>query len=152
MRLKSKLVHGIQAVAEGGLVAMVVVGLMAGAAFASGGAGPNRSSTSTISMVVMGTSGVAGAAPIQATYGGTVSFDVSTTATAYPFVNLKCFQNGVLVAQGWAGFFDGALGDRMFGLYSPQWTSGAADCTANLDMNTSGKWKVLASTTFHVSA
>jgi hypothetical protein len=152
VRLKSRFVHGIQAVAEGGLLALVVVGLMAGVAFASNGAGPNKSSTSTISMVVVGTAGVAQAATVQATYGGTVTFDVATTATAYPFVNLKCYQNGVLVAQGWAGFFDGALGDGMFGLYSPQWTGGAADCTANLDMKANTRWKVLASTSFHVGA
>jgi uncharacterized membrane protein YeaQ/YmgE (transglycosylase-associated protein family) len=150
VRLKSNFVHGIQAIVEGSLLAMIVVGLLAGAAFASGG--PTKSSTSTISMVVVGTSGATGAATVQATYGGTITFDVATTATAYPFVNLKCYQNGVLVAQGWAGFFAGALGDEMFGLYSPQWTSGAADCTANLDMKVNTKWKVLASTSFHVSS
>jgi hypothetical protein len=130
---------------------MVVVGLMAGAAFASGGAAP-KSSTSTISMVVVGTAGVTAAATVQATYGDTITFDVSTTATAYPYVNLLCYQNGTLVAQGWAGFFDGALGNGTFRLYSPQWTGGAADCTANLDMKSNNKWKVLASTTFHVDA
>jgi hypothetical protein len=150
VRFKSKIVHGIQAVAEGGILALVVGGLAVGAAFASGG--PNRSSTSTISLMVVGTAGVATAATIDATYGGTVSFNISTTATAYPFVNLKCYQNGALVAQGWAGFFDGALGSRTFGLYSPQWTGGAADCTANLDMKSGTKWKVLATTAFHVGA
>jgi hypothetical protein len=151
VRLKSKLAHGIQAVAEGGLLAVVVVGLMAGAAFASGGQG-SRESSSTINVVVVGTFGATGAASTQAVYGGKVTFDISTGATAYPFVNLKCYQNGNLVAEGWDGFFDGALGDRMFGLYSPQWTAGAADCTANLVMKVNTKWKVLASTSFHVSA
>ena len=75
----------------------------------------------------------------------------ATDATASPYVNLKCYQSGNLVAEGWAGFFDGALGDRTFGLYSPQWTGGAADCTAWLDMYSHGKWKELASTSFHVS-
>jgi hypothetical protein len=149
MRLRSKLVHGVQAVAEGGLVALVVVGLVSGAALASGG--PNKSSTSTINMVVVGTAGVTAAATVQATYGDTVTFDVSTAA-ASPYVNLLCYQNGTLVAQGWAGFFDGALGDRTFRLYSPQWTSGAADCTANLDVKSNGKWKVLATTAFQVGA
>jgi len=65
MRLRSKLVHGVQAVAEGGLVALVVVGLVSGAALASGG--PNKSSTSTINMVVVGTAGVTAAATVQAT-------------------------------------------------------------------------------------
>jgi hypothetical protein len=151
VRLKSRLVHGTQAVAEGGFLALVVVGLAAGAAFAGNGAGPDKSPTSTISLVVVGTAGVSTSATVQATYGGTVTFDIATTA-AYPYVNLKCYQNGVLVSQSWAGFFDGALGNRTFRLYSPQWTGGAADCTANLDIKTNNKWKVLASTSFHVSA
>jgi len=54
-----------------------------------------------------------------------------------------------LVAQGWEGFFAGSLDDQMFGLYSPQWTGGEADCTANL---TTPPWMVLASTSFHVYA
>jgi len=149
MRLRSKLVHGVQAVAEGGILALIVVGLVSGAALASGG--PNKTSTSTISMVVVGTAGVTAAATVQATYGDTVTFDVSTAA-ASPYVNLLCYQNGTLVAQGWAGYFDGALGDRTFRLYSPQWTSGSADCTANLDVKSNNRWKVLATTSFHVSA
>ena len=152
MRLKSKVIHGIQAVLEGGLLALVVAGLMAGAAFAGGGGGSRQATSSTISVVVVGVSGATGAASIQAAYGGKVTFDISTGATAYPFVNLMCYQNGNLVAEGWDGFFDGALGDRTFGLYSPKWTGGAADCTANLAMKVNAKWKVLASTSFHVSA
>jgi hypothetical protein len=85
----------------------------------------------------------------QAHWGQTVTFDVSTTATDQPWVNLNCYQNGVLVAQGWEGFFAGSLDDQMFGLYSPQWTGGEADCTANL---TTPQWAVLASTSFHVYA
>jgi hypothetical protein len=99
-------------------------------------------STSSISLVLP-----SGAS--EPRFGDHVTFSVST-ATAYPYVNLKCYQNGNLIGEGWAGFFDGALGDRTFGLYSPQWTGGAADCTAYLDMNSNGKWKQLASTSFHV--
>jgi hypothetical protein len=82
-------------------------------------------------------------------YGDTVTFDVATTATAEPWVNLKCFQNGVLVAQGWNGFFDGSITGRNFGLYSGAWSGGAADCTAYL---TNPQWSVLASTSFHADA
>jgi hypothetical protein len=151
MRIKSIFVHGLQAVAEGGLVALMIVGLMAGTAFASNGGGPIKSSSS-ISLVVLGASSGTTSATSDPQYGGQVTFDISTTATAYPFVNLKCYQNGTLVAEGWAGFFDGALGNQAFGLYSPQWTGGAADCTANLDMKSNAKWKVLATTSFHVGA
>ena len=101
-------------------------------------------SASSISLVLP--SGVS-----QPRFGDQVTFSIST-ATTYPYVNLKCYQNGNLIGEGWAGFFNGALGDRTFGLYSPQWTGGAADCTAYLDMDANGRWKQLASTSFHVNA
>lgn len=82
-------------------------------------------------------------------YGQTVTFNISTTATTEPWVNLKCYQNGVLVAEGWNGYFEGSLTGRNFGLYSPMWTGGAADCTAWL---TTPQWTQLASTSFHVYA
>jgi len=79
----------------------------------------------------------------------TVTFNISTTATSQPWVNLKCYQNKVLVAEGWNGYFDGSLTGRNFMLASPAWTGGAADCTAYL---TNPSWTVLASTSFHVDA
>jgi hypothetical protein len=82
-------------------------------------------------------------------WGGMVTFNVSTGATSEPWVDLKCYQNGVLVSQMWNGFFSGSLTTENFGLYSPQWTGGAADCTADL---TTPQWSVLASTSFHVYA
>ena len=41
--------------------------------------------------------------------GDVVTFNISTTATDQPFVNLLCYQSGVLVAEGWEGYFEGAL-------------------------------------------
>ncbi len=84
-------------------------------------------------------------------YGDSVTFNLSTTATDQPWVNLQCFQNGVLVLQGWNGFFPASITGTTFGLYSGAWSGGAADCTAYLDMYSNG-WKVLASTSFHVNA
>ncbi|HZN87352.1 MAG TPA: hypothetical protein VFB44_00100 [Thermoleophilaceae bacterium] len=84
-------------------------------------------------------------------YGDEITFEVKTTATESPFVNLECYQGGALVAQGWEGFFDGALGNRIFGLASPSWTGGEADCTAWLKMYVQRRWKALASTSFHVA-
>jgi hypothetical protein len=82
-----------------------------------------------------------------------VTFNVSTTATTEPYVNLLCYQNGVLVLNGWQGYFDGALNSsRDFGLGSGAWQSGAADCTAYLVMyNTRHGWSRLTSTSFHVN-
>ena len=124
----------------------------AGAAFA--GKTPGSSSISG-PFVVAGSAVGALTATSTSTprYGDTITFDVSTTATDNPFVNVTCSQNGVLVMQGWSAFFPGGLGDGNFGLGSPAWRAGAAECTANLDMYTSkGALKVLASTTFHVDA
>jgi hypothetical protein len=82
-------------------------------------------------------------------WGDVVTFNISTTATDQPWVYLKCVKGTDMVAQGWAGYFDGSLSGRDFGLYSPAWTSGSADCTAYLE---TPQWAVLASTGFHVYA
>lgn len=82
-----------------------------------------------------------------------VTFNVSTTATTEPFVNVRCYQNGVLVLNSWQGYFDGALNSsRDFQLGSGAWPSGAADCTANVNRYARNKWNVLATTSFHVNA
>jgi hypothetical protein len=128
---------------------------LTGVAVAASGAGSNKTSSSSISPPIVLSTGTPTAAPASTTapsYGDTVTFDVSTTATTTPFVNLNCYQNGALVAQGWATFFAGGT-PGSFGLASPIWKSGAADCTADLGMfSNNGKWKVLASTSFHVDA
>jgi len=108
------------------------------------------SSSSSISLVVLNGGEVA-SLDVGPRYGDQVTFNVATTATTTPYVNLKCYQNGVLVAEGWEGFFDGALGDRIFTLWSPQWTGGEAECTAWLAMYSKSRWKMLASTSFHVN-
>ena len=86
-------------------------------------------------------------------FGDMVTFTVSTTATNNPFVNLNCYQNGILVMNSWSAFFPGGLGDGNYGRYSPSWKCGAAECRADLGLlANNGKWKVLASTSFHVDA
>jgi hypothetical protein len=85
--------------------------------------------------------------------GDTVTFNVTTTATDQPFVDLKCYQNGVLVLHGSAGYFPSALNFGYdFTLVSGGWAAGAANCTASLGMyNQKGNWQNLASTSFNVS-
>jgi hypothetical protein len=122
-----------------------------GGAAAANSAAPSKSTSSISPPIVVSSSSFTALATSGPRYGDTITFSVDTTATSYPFVNLTCFQNGGLVAQGSATFFAGAPGGT-FGLYSPKWTGGAADCTANLDMYWNGKWKHLASTSFHVDA
>jgi hypothetical protein len=86
-------------------------------------------------------------------WGDTVTFNVSTTATTTPFVYLNCYQNGALVASGTKGFWDGSIDPNWnFGLSSPTWQSGAADCVASLEMQTKKGWSQLASVSFQVGA
>jgi hypothetical protein len=133
------------------VLASLVALSLAATAYAGNGGGPNRSSSS-ISLVLINAAITASSTSSSPHYGDQVTFNISTDATAYPYVNLKCYQNGKLVGEGWAGFFDGALGGQTFTLWSPQWSGGAADCTAWLDMYSNGRWKELASTGFHVDA
>lgn len=80
-------------------------------------------------------------------YGDTITFNVTTTATSQPYVEVTCSQNGTVVYSAWAGFYDGYLwpGQRLMPLSSPSWTGGAASCKATL--NTS-----LATLSFNVGA
>jgi len=112
---------------------------------------PDRSSSSSIVLVLLNAPATTTTAVSGPRYGDQVTFNVSTDETAYPYVNVKCYQDGVLVGEGWAGFFYGALGDQTFTLSSPRWSGGAADCTAWLTMYSNGKWRQLTSTSFHVS-
>ncbi len=67
-------------------------------------------------------------------HGDFIKFNVATTATDKPWVNLKCYSGSTLIAEGWETYFDGGLGNGIFGLYSGPWTSGAAECTAYLKL------------------
>jgi hypothetical protein len=150
-RLRALTSHMLLALAEASLLAILVVGLIAGTAFAAkGGAHGGGGSTSgggTINLVLMN-------GATEATYGGQVTFTVSTTATPYPWVHLRCSVGGTLVLEGWQGFFPTALGNQWFYLGpTPSWSGGAASCTANLEKYSSkGSWQVLASTSFDVGA
>jgi hypothetical protein len=87
-----------------------------------------------------------------------VTFDITTTATVYPYVTLRCFQNGAVVSgETVAMWLDGGVITRTFALGpSIAWTGGEADCTATLEdrddyyFSRNGKIIDLASTTFHV--
>jgi hypothetical protein len=81
-------------------------------------------------------------------WGDTVTFNISTTATVQPYVNLVCAGY-----NSWKGVFAGSLDTNWnFVLSSGGWTSGANDCTATLGMYTKRGFQKLASTSFHVDA
>ncbi len=154
MRIRSVFSHTAQALAEGALIALIVVGLVAGSALAARGGGsaggkggggkPSGGGTATISLAPLVDDKNGNGTP---NWGDVVTFNVSTTATTQPWVNLVCKQNGVVVSQSWDGYFEGSLTTRNFSLYSPQWSSGAADCVAYV---TNPSWSRLGSTSFHV--
>jgi hypothetical protein len=124
-----------------GLLAFPVLAAKGGNGGGGHGGGKPTAGTGTISLVLVdSTDGLAH-------YGQWVTFNVSTTATTEPWVNLKCWQSGTLVAEGWNGYFERSITGVNFGLYSPAWTSGAADCTAYL---TTPQKSVLGWTSFHV--
>ena len=106
---------------------------------------------SSISLVMPNASLTAGAASPH--HGDQVTFAVATTATSRPWVDTTCSQNGQVVYEQWAGFFDGYLGSTMFTLGPTQlWTGGAASCTATLvTYDKNGRASALASTSFSVS-
>jgi hypothetical protein len=70
----------------------------------------------------------------QVNWGDTVTFEVSTTATTAPDVELICRQNGVVVYGATAGFYPSYAWPwaRYMTLSSTAWKSGAASCTAEL--------------------
>jgi hypothetical protein len=132
-------------------LALLVTLVAVPAALAGKGGGRNggSSSSSTITGPLMVVDNNGDGLPNR---NDTVTFNVSTTATAQPYVHLVCSGNGVGY-DSWKGVFAGSLDSNWnFVLSSGGWTSGAADCTAWLGMYTKQGFKALASTSFHVNA
>jgi len=86
-------------------------------------------------------------------WGDTVTFNVSTTATTEPTVELLCYQNGVAVYGATAGFYDSYPWPwtKNMTLASAAWQGGAADCSAKL-FPLGDRSSVLASLTFTAGA
>ena len=129
---------------------LLAVLVLAGAAFAGNG-GSTKSSSSISPPIVVPSSSLTALATGGPHYGDAITFDVSTTATDMPFVNLVCYQGDALALNSWDAYF-GPLSGQTFVLGSGMWAGGAADCRAYLGMDTSNKYKVLASTSSHVHA
>jgi hypothetical protein len=118
------------------------------AAGAARGGGTKPSSTSTVSLVVLTGDD---AAP---NWGEQVSFDVSTTATTQPHLNLACSQNGTTVYTATTGYYAGYPWPwtQTMTLSSGAWTGGAANCVATVYMLTPKGNKTLATLSFTVAA
>jgi hypothetical protein len=67
-------------------------------------------------------------------WGDSIRFNVSTTATTQPQVSLTCSQNGTVVSKSTTGYWEGYLWPwtQTMTLSSMVWTSGGADCLAQL--------------------
>jgi len=87
-------------------------------------------------------------------WGQRVTYSVSTTATAYPYVSTACYQSSKLVLSTSAGFFPSYPWPdaQVVPLQTMVWTGGAADCTAKLYSMDGGSQTVLATLSFHVYA
>jgi len=150
-RLRASASHAALALAEASLIALLVVGLVAGSALAAPGGkgggkgkpgGGNNGSSSLTLVMVVDQNGNG-----SPNWNDTITFDVQTNQTSTPYVEVTCYQNGTLVYSAWAGFYPDypwPESQRMT-LRSPSWTGGAADCKAVLNTN-------LATLNFHVAA
>jgi hypothetical protein len=157
VRIRSVFSHSAQAIAEGALISLLVVGLMAGTAFAGkpaagtgGHKGGGGSGGGTLAVVLV--TDVNGNGMIN--WGDSVTYTVSTTATVYPYVSTQCTQNGVLVLSDSAGYFPSYAwpAAQVIRLATDRWTGGAASCTARLYSMDTGSQTILNTITFAVGA
>jgi hypothetical protein len=120
------------------------------AAFAGKGGnnGPSGGGSSTITGPVMVTDLNGDGLP---NYGDTVTFNVATTATATPYVDLTCSQNGVVVLSATWGDFASYPWPwtKDMNLASQMYTGGQAACVATLyTFNSRAKKQILATLPF----
>jgi hypothetical protein len=138
------------------VAALATLGASAPALAAKGGGGGGKpTSGSTSSSLKLATPLVYDAnGDGSPNWGDTVTFDISTTATTGPYVDLNCSQNGVLVYGATSGFFADYMWPwtKNMNLASQSWTGGAADCTATLYYFGSKGKVVLSTLAFRASA
>jgi len=87
-------------------------------------------------------------------WGDTITFNVSTTATTEPHVNVTCYQNGVTVygaATGYYASYPWPWTQNM-ALSSQSWTGGAASCTAVLQAYSGTSVTTLGTLSFSAGA
>jgi len=120
------------ATAEAGLITLLVFGLIAGTALAGkggngGGGKPGGKTSTTVTVVVLD------GADAVPNHTERVTFDVTTTATDRPFIQLMCWQGSTGVYNNSTGDFDTYMFDPWLTLDSSYWTAGIeASCTARV--------------------
>lgn len=126
-RLRRFTSHTVLALAEAGLIAMLVVALIAGTALAGRGSG-GRASGSDLALVLVRDAN----ANELPNYHDDVTFTATVTGTNRPFVGLRCWQGSAFVLDGYVGLFSDAL-SKYATLGSSYWApADEAVCTARL--------------------
>ena len=140
--------HTLMALAEASLIALLVVGLIAGTAFAGRGGGKGGGGGSTSIAWRMVTDRDGNGAP---NWNEIITFDFSTSVDR-PTISLTCSQGGVVVyGDSRPMYWPNALDDPgNFTLSSMSWTGGDASCTATLKALIRNKVSSLGSKTFAV--
>ena len=133
MRIRSVLQHTGQVIAEGALISLLVVGLVAGTAFAGRPTGGTTSGSLTVA---------------DGVYASTTAV---STGSAYAWAHAKCSQGGTVVYEQWIKTDASGRGEFTLGP-TPMWSSGAADCWAESGTWSKSRWRQAATTTFHVAA
>ena len=114
---------------------------------AHNGSGGGKRSPASVTLVALdSTDGVAH-------WGQRVTFDVITTATTEPHVNVTCSQGGVVVYGTTTGYYASYPWPwtQVMTLSSMDWSAGAADCVASLWYASGAKAVTLTTLAFHVS-
>jgi len=118
------------------------IGVLAALAYA-GVAAPHLRPGDTFDLVILDGD--------TAEHGEDITFDVATSRTDQPAVNVRCYQGTAFVYDGWESFYDAAWSDQTFTLDGPYWPAGAAECDARLVMfGSNGRLRTLASLSFLV--
>jgi hypothetical protein len=128
---------------------MIVVPATAQAATRGGGKTSGTTAPASLQLVMVYDANADGAP----NYGDTVTFNVTQSSTDKPYVSVNCSQDGAWVSSQTNGMFASYTWGQNFTMASSSWTSGAADCTANLHYTSSrGKTVSLTDLAFTVAA
>ena len=109
-------------------------------------------SSSSVTLVPLSTAALSATASTSGVpFGSQVTFNVSTTATSFPWVEVRCSQGKTLVYAQTMGFFSSFYTAPVYQLGpTASWSSGAAACTATLFSYESARRHDLATTAFNV--
>jgi len=115
-------------------IALVLTAPAAASAAPGGGKGPAKESgkpgsgSSSLDLVLVDPTDTV------VNHGDEITFEVSTTETAEPHVDVMCYQGGELVYSATTGYYDSYPWPwtQTMTLSSQSWTGGEADCDATM--------------------